>query len=1090
YVDNSGKWSPERVRLGRRTIAPADYISFDPSPPTSGIGTKRKRSDRADDVVLPALGDSDDVPDDDQSGGDDEDSDDGNDHSTIRRARPPIPEKRLKNLCRLEYQTMKDAWETVQLPKLVKKAHYYHRRLEPHLDDLNAELQFSMYDRLNNLLDELLRSISKESELQVRCQALEPTLHRIWELEWQIELVQSPRPAKPNRKVAEARSSKQAVSQAMDEHWEDFISENDDDIDQWRREHPPERLSRTPVLQSPRIPDSPPSLNAEHSVSPQDNRAPWATRDPPIPSILSESEEDFETIVGARPFAVVPTPEGFRRTEIPSIPHGHRRKEIAPIREGAHQVNLRRKRAAIEKAFRSRAEQQATEPIIEVFSDDGDPKPNPKVIINLGHENDQRNIFVPGYLAGALKPHQIAGVQFLWKNIVMSNDSPVNGCILAHAMGLGKTLQAIVFIHTLLFERRKNTKNVPPHFSEGRVLIVVPPSLVKNWASEFGQWIPDVYNHDKVYTLTSNHKEFERLDIIFGWYRDKGILIVGFDLLLTIYKAMCKAEDRDAATFSNLAEASSHTPPLPLGDSPDEVDPVYGEPIEWTDLKGQPDPRWLHVRKKLFNAAELLVCDEGHLLKNAANQRNVALQAVQTRSRVLLTGTPLQNNLEEYWVMIDFVYPSFLGTLPEFRNSFNAPINNGLCVDSTAGDKRLSRNRMWVLTQMIESIVQRQDTLPLKEELGPKTELLLDCRLTDLQAQVYEALLENTVTSEEPARVLACLPSFIQLCGHPKIYRDYMLKDKGGAMKKLKSRPDPALNIKLEGIFRNFGADLANADHLGLHHSNKALMTLRLVKAIRQEKLKVLIFSTSIPVLAYLERAIKEAEGVAPILLTGETSAPVRHKHIADFQDATQRDQFKVFLISTRAGGLGINLQAATRVIVYDIGWNPSDAEQAIARSYRYGQKEPVIVYRLQTHDTMEATLYKTNVQKLGMFKQVVDNVPTEKFFTKLELKEYFRKPGPSKPWAPSVTEVEELAKSDVVMRRLLDESDGSYQQTRLQLAGVRRHDDLLKEIDDEMNDLEMAEGSRALEQERRMQKHRRDGIDYRSHVRATVQKW
>ena len=140
---------------------------------------------------------------------------------------------------------------------------------------------------------------------------------------------------------------------------------------------------------------------------------------------------------------------------------------------------------------------------------------------------------------------------------------------------------------------------------------------------------------------------------------------------------------------------------------------------------------------------DLVVCDEGHVLKNTKSALNIAMNKIKTRRRIILTGTPLQNNLSEYFAMVDFVKPKLLGTYQEFRNRFVNPISNGQNSDSTDRDVRVMKKRSFILNDLIKGCLQRLDYNVLVPYLQPKFEYVLCICLTDFQKKLYSYYLEN-----------------------------------------------------------------------------------------------------------------------------------------------------------------------------------------------------------------------------------------------------------------------------------------------------------------------------------------------------------
>lgn len=145
----------------------------------------------------------------------------------------------------------------------------------------------------------------------------------------------------------------------------------------------------------------------------------------------------------------------------------------------------------------------------------------------------------------------------------------------------------------------------------------------------------------------------------------------------------------------------------------------------------------------LSPGADLVVCDEGHTLKTEKTNLSKSVNQVETRRRIVLTGTPLQNNLAEYYCMVSFVKPNLLGTLVQFKNRFVNPINNGQHKDSTEADVRVMKKRAHVLHNMLDHCVQRKDYSVIKDQLPPKREYVLSVRLSSKQVELYRAYLRS-----------------------------------------------------------------------------------------------------------------------------------------------------------------------------------------------------------------------------------------------------------------------------------------------------------------------------------------------------------
>ncbi len=263
------------------------------------------------------------------------------------------------------------------------------------------------------------------------------------------------------------------------------------------------------------------------------------------------------------------------------------------------------------------------------------------------------------------------------------------GCILAHCMGLGKTLQTIALVHTV---HENFPKQVP------LVLVLCPVNTVKNWVDEFDKWLKGSLEVN-VYDISREKDNYGRADYLAYWQREGGVMIMGYDMFRNLSNEKTKKfKKKQRDTFQQTL-----------------VDP----------------------------GPDLVVCDEGHVLKNLKSALNIAMNRIKTKRRVILTGTPLQNNLSEYFAMVNFVKPNLLGTFLEFKNRFVNPIQNGQHSDSTERDVRVMKKRSFILNDLLKGCMQRLDYNVLVPFLQPKHEYVLCINLTDFQKKLYKHYLDN-----------------------------------------------------------------------------------------------------------------------------------------------------------------------------------------------------------------------------------------------------------------------------------------------------------------------------------------------------------
>lgn len=318
-------------------------------------------------------------------------------------------------------------------------------------------------------------------------------------------------------------------------------------------------------------------------------------------------------------------------------------------------------------------------------------------------------ISVDSMLVKHLKPHQKDGIKFMYDTCYGSiNDEKKteSGCILAHCMGLGKTLQLITLLHTLIMHPELKTK---------KVLVICPKSTIMNWFEEFTHWLKGIDSKGlKVFYLEEPRKFHERVKVIDGWYnlQRPGVFLINYE------------------AFRYMAHYSGSKRAAAMSDK--EVQRKETERLQKI------------INKCLLNPGpDLVVCDEGHLIKNQLGATNRAITKISTRRRIILTGTPVQNNLNEYFAMVDWIKPNLLGTVKEFNNLYANPIKDGQHQDSTNQMIRKMKQRSFILYKKLSKFVQRKEAMVLREFLPEKYEYCIFVPLTPVQEELYEKFLSK-----------------------------------------------------------------------------------------------------------------------------------------------------------------------------------------------------------------------------------------------------------------------------------------------------------------------------------------------------------
>lgn len=644
-----------------------------------------------------------------------------------------------------------------------------------------------------------------------------------------------------------------------------------------------------------------------------------------------------------------------------------------------------------------------------------------RVLVNINHPAEEEDLFLAPQLARAVKPHQIGGIRFLYDNLVESleryKSSSGFGCILAHSMGLGKTLQVISFIDVLL-----------RHTGAKTVLAIVPVNTLQNWLAEFNLWLPaaEALPPDtdpqqvlprtfKVHILNDEHKTtVARAKVVEDWTGDGGVLLMGYEMyrLLSLKKSFVTGRKR-----------KSKKPAGPVIIDLDEED------RQQELMKG--------IERALSRPGpDVVICDEGHRIKNCHASTSQALKSIRSRRRVVLTGYPLQNNLIEYWCMVDFVRPDFLGTRQEFSNMFERPILNGQCIDSTPQDVQLMRYRSHVLHSLLEGFVQRRGHDVLRHQLPPKEEHVILVRLSRLQRALYTEFMNRFREAGNSGWLgLNPLKAFCVCCkiwNHPDVLYEALQKEnlaneqdldlddlnsssgtrcsaptiKGKTSDAANSRQmslghlNPLQEKANQVITYEWAKDIMSSYQTGvLENSAKMVLLFHLIDESVARGDKMLVFSQSLSTLTVIEDFLSRrpmpiqtetgthnwVRNINYYRLDGSTSASERERLINQFNDPANTQAW-VFLLSTRAGCLGVNLIGANRVVVFDASWNPCHDAQAVCRVYRYGQRKPCHIYRLVCDFTLEKKIYDRQVSKQGMSDRVVDDLNPVLNFTRKEV--------------------------------------------------------------------------------------------------------
>lgn len=518
-----------------------------------------------------------------------------------------------------------------------------------------------------------------------------------------------------------------------------------------------------------------------------------------------------------------------------------------------------------------------------------------------------------------LKSYQLVGIS--WLNMLHSKGF---GGILADQMGLGKTAQVISFLGYLKMQGKKG-----PH------LIIVPSSTLENWVRECAKWCPSLY----VRTYYGSQKERSDLQEELFSIRNK------IDIIITTY---------------NLAT-------------------------------GNKDDR-IFIRKYGFKS---MILDEGHMVKNMNSARYKHLMSFQTQFRLLLTGTPLQNTLMELLALLTFIMPDlFAKNAESFELIFR--------IKSTQKRNVLSSSRIDRASRIMAPFVLRRRKDHVHSEMPKKYVDIVRCDATERQSNIYKSIIEDsrseflstndendTNSGKGDAKKLSnIMMQLRKAADHPLLFRRLYKDDT------LKKMARDIMN-EVEYVHANQDYIFEDMQWMSDFELHRLCMKFKYIQkyALKDESIfmdcgkvkwlesnlpkmkeagdKILIFSQFVIMLDVLEKVMK-LMGIKYVRLDGSTAVAERQLLIDQYND---NEEITVFLLSTKAGGFGINLTSANTVVIYDLDFNPHNDAQAEDRAHRVGQTRDVRVIKLIMNNSIEERIYEMAELKLKLDHKVQSQV-------------------------------------------------------------------------------------------------------------------
>ena len=516
---------------------------------------------------------------------------------------------------------------------------------------------------------------------------------------------------------------------------------------------------------------------------------------------------------------------------------------------------------------------------------------------------------LPGDIHPSLFDYQKTCVTWLW-----ALHSQKVGGIIADEMGLGKTIQIIAFLAGLHYSKLLFNPEIPE--TQGPVLVVCPATVMRQWVNEFHTWWPPM----RVAILHSS---------------GSGMMNLGREEALERSSTKSKSS-KIAAKIINRVVDLGHV--LVTTYAGLRIYSEYLLPVKWS----------------------YAILDEGHKIRNPDSDIALTSKQLLTHHRIILSGTPMQNNLTELWSLFDFVYPGKLGTLPVFQTQFAVPINIGGYANATNIQVQTAYQCAITLREQIGPYLLRRMKVDVAADLPRKSEQVLFCKLTTAQRRAYEDFLgsgEMESIFAGKRQVLYGVDILRKICNHPDLVNREVLQKKAGY---------------------HYGSE---------EKSGKMKVVKALLELWKRQGHKTLLFSQTRQMLDILERFVRDVPELEYRRMDGGTPIGIRQSIVDEFNNNRNID---VFLLTTRVGGLGINLTGADRVIIFDPDWNPSTDVQARERAWRLGQKREVTIYRLMTSGTIEEKIYHRQIFKQFLTNKILKDPKQRRFFKMNDLHDLF----------------------------------------------------------------------------------------------------
>lgn len=383
---------------------------------------------------------------------------------------------------------------------------------------------------------------------------------------------------------------------------------------------------------------------------------------------------------------------------------------------------------------------------------------------------------------------------------------------------------------------------------------------------------------------------------------------------------------------------------------------------------------------------DIVIADEGHRLKTEKNKSAQAIKSLLTQRKVILSGTPLQNDLTEFYVMVDFINPGILGNANSFKRNFENPILRSRQPNASENDRETGEARQEELRELTGQFILRRDADVQAKYLPPKTEIILFCQPTTVQAEIYQQILESPACTSalsgtyKAAQALSLITVLRKVCNSPRL----LLPTES---KRTKSKDADDDFGQAADVLDSISKDKLRASLLST--STKMRVLDSLLKSISSEnKEKIVIVSNFTATLNFLASHLTSL-GMTHLRLDGDVPTNRRQDIVNTFNKSSPMSNFAL-LLSAKAGGVGLNLIGASRLVLFDVDWNPATDSQAMARIHRPGQTRPTYIYRLLMAGGMDEKIFQRQVTKGALADAIVDQKKTVSVFTQEELRDLF----------------------------------------------------------------------------------------------------